>query len=62
MNLAGNDPKSCPQPAAAPEAKKSYSAPEVKVYGDVRDLTGSGPSYGVTDMSLSGPMTHPHFS
>ena len=62
MNLAGNDPKTCLQPAAAPEAKKSYQAPTVKVYGDVRELTGSGPSYGVRDMSLSAPSAHPHFS
>lgn len=62
MNLSGNDPKPCLQPAAASEAKKTYSAPEVKVYGDVRDLTGSGPSYGVRDLSLSAPTSHPHFS
>ena len=61
MNLSGNDPKPCLQPAAVPEAKKTYSAPEVKVYGDVRDLTGSGPSVGVHDMSLSAP-SNPHFS
>jgi hypothetical protein len=62
MNLAGNDPKPCLQPAATPEAKKSYQSPTVKVYGDVRDLTGSGPSHGVRDLALSGPAAKPHFS
>jgi hypothetical protein len=52
-NHASND-----RPAAASQAKKNYQAPAVKVYGDVRDLTGSGPTSGVHDLSLSSP----HFS
>lgn len=59
MKPAGNDLNSCPRPAASPAAKKSYASPAVKVYGDVRDLTGSGPMGGVNDMALSSP---PHFS
>ena len=57
MNPARNETKT-PNAAASAPAKKSYAPPAVKVYGDVRDLTGSGPSSGVHDMSLSSP----HFS
>ena len=56
MNPATNDSNA--RPDAADLAKKNYQAPAVKVYGDVRDLTGSGPTTGVYDMSLSSP----HFS
>lgn len=59
MNPAGNDPKPCPQPAAAPEAKKSYETPAVKVYGDVRDLTGSTQTGTAYPSPFSSP---PHFS
>jgi hypothetical protein len=62
MKPAGNDPTSSPRPAAPSDAKKSYSAPEIKVYGDVRDLTGSGGPSGVHDSPLVPPHSHPHFS
>jgi hypothetical protein len=61
MNPAGNGLNSCPRPDASSTAKKSYVPPAVKVYGDVRDLTGSGPSSGVHDIALSSPSS-PAFS
>jgi hypothetical protein len=55
MNAASNDSNARPNVAPSNPAKKSYEAPAVKVYGDVRDLTGSGPRSGVNDMSMSSP-------
>lgn len=59
MQPAANDSKLNPQAIPTTPAKRRYETPAVKVHGDVKDLTGSGPARGVHDMALS---SAPNFS